>query len=90
MKLLAGYPLAMEVVLGNLARQSPAEVLAGLDAADVESFDAGGEAKTNNILKCVEYSHSNLSADAQKLLVCLAPFSGFIDRHTLEILWRAI
>ena len=84
MKLLAGYPLAMEVVLGNLARQSPAEVLAGLDAADVEGFDVGGEEKTNNILKCVEYSHSNLSADAQKLLVCLAPFSGFIFRADLE------
>ena len=84
MTLLAGYPLAMEVVLGNLTRQSPTEVLAGLDAADVESFDAGGETKTNNILKCVEYSHSNLSADAQKLLVCLAPFSGSVYRPALE------
>jgi tetratricopeptide (TPR) repeat protein len=26
----------------------------------------------------VEYSHSNLSEEAQKLLLCLAPFSGFI------------
>ena len=84
MTLLAGYPLAMEVVLGNLARQSPTEVLAGLDAADVESFDVGGKEKTNNILKCVEYSHSNLSKDAQKLLVCLAPFTGFVYRPALE------
>jgi tetratricopeptide (TPR) repeat protein len=82
MKLLAGYPLAMEVVLGNLRRQSAAEILAGLDAADVK-LDSGSTDKTASILKCVEYSHSNLSADAQKLLVCLAPLSGFIDRTDL-------
>ena len=39
--------------------------------------------KTESILKCVEYSHSNLSPDAQKLLLCLAPFSGFIDRSDI-------
>ncbi|MEM9980147.1 MAG: CHAT domain-containing protein, partial [Cyanobacteria bacterium P01_D01_bin.2] len=83
MKLLAGYPLAMEVVLGNLARQTPEQVLAGLQAADVD-LNVGGEERTNNILKCVEYSHSNLSPEAQKLLVCLAPFNGFIDRADLE------
>ena len=82
MKLLAGYPLAMEVVLANLARQSAAEVLAGLDAADVD-LDSQTEDKTKSILKCVEYSHSNLSAAAQKLLLCLAPFKGFIDRADL-------
>ena len=82
MKLLAGYPLAMEVVLGNLRRQSAAEILAGLDAADV-NLDSGSGDKTASILKCVEYSHSNLSPDAQKLLVCLAPFSGFLVRSLL-------
>jgi len=82
MKLLAGYPLAMEVVLGNLRRQSAAEILAGLDAADV-TLDSGSGDKTESILKCVEYSHSNLSPDAQKLLVCLAPFSGFLVRSLL-------
>ncbi|MGB3516194.1 MAG: tetratricopeptide repeat protein, partial [Elainellaceae cyanobacterium] len=83
MGLLAGYPLAMEVVLTNLARQSPTEILAALNAADVD-LNVGGEDKTNNILKCVEYSHSNLSTDAQKLLLCLAPFNSFIDRTDLE------
>lgn len=34
--------------------------------------------KTTNILRCVDYSYSNLSADAQKLLLCLAPFIGVI------------
>ncbi|MGB7251138.1 MAG: tetratricopeptide repeat protein, partial [Phormidesmis sp.] len=82
MDLLAGYPLAMEVVLANLVRQSAAAVLAGLDAADV-NLDSKTEDRTKSILKCVEYSHSNLSAAAQKLLLCLAPFKGFIDRADL-------
>ncbi|MGK7896965.1 MAG: tetratricopeptide repeat protein [Xenococcus sp. (in: cyanobacteria)] len=75
MKLLAGYPLAMEVVLVNLKQQSPEEILEKLEKAEI---DPGGEDKTNNIVKCIEYSHSNLSESAQKLLLLLAPFRGFI------------
>jgi hypothetical protein len=82
MKLLAGYPLAMEVVLANLKNQSPKEILSALQSADVK-LDTGSEEKTKSILKCVEYSHSNLSPEAQKLLLCLAPFSGFIYRHAI-------
>jgi len=78
MKVLAGYPLALEVVLPNLKGQSPSQVLEALQSADFE--DSGSEDKTKSILKCVEYSHSNLSPDAQRLLICLAPFTGFIDR----------
>ncbi|MBE9198755.1 MULTISPECIES: tetratricopeptide repeat protein [unclassified Nodularia (in: cyanobacteria)] len=83
-KLLAGYPLAMEVVLTNLQRQSPQEILQGLQSADV-NLDVVSEDKTKSILKCVEYSHSNLSPDAQKLLLCLAYFSGFIIRAAIPI-----
>ncbi|MBS9387638.1 MAG: tetratricopeptide repeat protein [Dolichospermum sp. WA123] len=82
MKLLAGYPLAMEVVLANLQKQTPQEILQGLQAADV-NLDVASEDKTKSILKCVEYSHSNLSPEAQKLLICLAPFSGFIYRAVI-------
>ena len=82
LKVLAGYPLAMEVVLPNLSRQSPGEVLTALQAADVD-LDTGSEDRTRSILKCVEYSHSNLSQEAQRLLLCLAPFSGFIFRDYL-------
>ncbi|MGB3405121.1 MAG: tetratricopeptide repeat protein [Microcoleaceae cyanobacterium] len=81
-KLLAGYPLAMEVVLANLKRQSPSEILTALQAADI-NLDEDSEDKTKSILKCVEYSHSNLSPTAQKLLLCLAPFSGFIVRSAI-------
>jgi tetratricopeptide (TPR) repeat protein len=82
MKLLAGYPLAMEVVLANLQKQTPQEILQGLQAADV-NLDVASEDKTKSILKCVEYSHSNLSPEAQKILICLAPFSGFIYRAVI-------
>ncbi len=82
MKLLAGYPLAMAVVLANLKQQTPQEILEKLQAADI-SLDTGSEEKTESILKCVEYSHSNLSPEAQKLLLCLAPFSSFIDRRVI-------
>ena len=40
MKLLAGYPLAMEVVLSNLKQQSPQEILEQLEKAEI---DPGGE-----------------------------------------------
>jgi tetratricopeptide (TPR) repeat protein/GTPase SAR1 family protein len=83
MKLLAGYPLAMEVVLANLKHQSPLEIMTAMQVADVNLDNPDGQDKTSSILKCVEYSHSNLSESAQKLLLCLAPFSSFIDRSDL-------
>jgi tetratricopeptide (TPR) repeat protein len=73
----------MEVVLANLQKQTPQEILQGLQAADV-NLDVASEDKTKSILKCVEYSHSNLSPEAQKLLICLAPFSVFIDRRDIN------
>ncbi|MEA5477281.1 tetratricopeptide repeat protein [Pseudanabaena galeata UHCC 0370] len=82
MKVLAGYPLALEVVLPNLKTQSPSQILDALQAADFD-LDSGSEDKTKSILKCVEYSHSNLSPDAQRLLICLAPFSSFINRDQI-------
>jgi tetratricopeptide (TPR) repeat protein len=44
-----------------------------------------GQDKTTSILKCVEYSHSNLSESAQQLLLCLAPFSSFIYRGGIPL-----
>ncbi len=85
LKLLGGYPLALEVVLANLAQATPAEIIARLQAADVD-LDNQKEAaeKTDSILKCIDYSHSNLSEDAQALLLCLAPFTGVINTGWLE------
>jgi len=85
LKLLGGYPLAMEVVLAHLAQASPAQIIERLQAADV-NLDNQKEAaqKTDSILKCIDYSHSNLSEEAQALLLCLAPFTGVINLNWLE------
>ena len=85
MRLLGGYPLAMEVVLSNLARSTPAEVLERLEAADIDLDNRSATAgKTDSIIKCIDYSHSNLSESAQQLLLTLAPFKGVVDKDWLE------
>jgi hypothetical protein len=83
-KLLDGFPLALEVVLANLAQQTPKEILTALEAGDVALNPGKGEAKTENIIRCIDYSHSNLSPDAQQLLACLAPFTSVILQPMLK------
>jgi len=82
LQLLDGYPLPLEVVLANLARQSPADVLAALQAGD-QAIDMQSEKKTESILRCIDTSHSNLSPEAQGLLTCLAPFTSVINTKFL-------
>ena len=83
MKLLAGYPLAMEVVLPNLKLRTAAEIIESLKAGDVDLERQDGKDKTESIIKCVDYSHSNLSPEAQKLLLCLAPFNSIVNLQFL-------
>ena len=82
MQVLGGYPLAMEVILANLGHQSPREILAGVDAADVD-LDLASADKTRSILRCIEYAYRVLSPAAQQLLIGLAPFRGFIFQKAL-------
>ncbi len=97
-KVLDGFPLALEVVLANLAHQAPAQVLAALQAGDVtldieeskQQDKSIFEQKTESILHCIDYSHSNLSPEAQQLLLCLAPFTsviwlGYLDEYTEQL-----
>ena len=85
LKLLGGYPLAMEVVLSNLAQATPAQIIERLQAADVDLDNQKESAKkTDSILKCIDYSHSNLSEEAQALLLCLAPFTGVFNAGWLK------
>jgi tetratricopeptide (TPR) repeat protein len=87
-KLLDGFPLAMEVVLANLAKQTPQEILDALQAGDVKiDPHSNSQEKTTSILRCIDYSHSNLSPEAQQLLLCLAPFTSVVwidmlDKYT--------
>ena len=84
LSLLGGFPLAIEVVLANLANQTPSAVLAALKAGDA-AIDplADSQDKTRSILRCIDYSHSNLDPAAQELLLCLAPFVGVINADWL-------
>ncbi len=82
--LLDGFPLALEVVLANLAHQTPKEVLAALQAGDVTLQTGDSQERTRNILRCIDYSHSNLSPSAQQLLLCLAPFTSVVREDTLK------
>ncbi|AOS83873.1 hypothetical protein BIU88_06735 [Chlorobaculum limnaeum] len=85
LRLLGGYPLAIEVVLSNLARSTPAEVLQRLEAADIDLDNQSATAgKTDSIIKCIDYSHSNLSEPARQLLLTLAPFKGVVNKRWLE------
>ncbi|MDM8558071.1 tetratricopeptide repeat protein, partial [Candidatus Parabeggiatoa sp. HSG14] len=90
LKLLAGYPLALQVVLGNLVQQTPQEILQALESGSDNTLDTGKETgdswqdKTTNILRCIDYSYGNLSEDAQKLLLCLAPFTGVIGTYQMR------
>lgn len=80
LKLLAGFPLPIKVVLENLKRQTPSEILAALQAGDVNFRTGTSEEKTKDILKCIEYSHSNIAPEKQELLLCLAPFTSVVSR----------
>jgi len=92
LKLLDGFPLALEVVLPNLVHTTPTEILSALHTGDVqldieESKQQGKdifEQKTESILRCIDYSHSNLSPEAQQLLLCLTPFTSVFYINLLE------
>jgi tetratricopeptide (TPR) repeat protein len=83
LKLLAGFPLALEVVLANTKSQTPKQILQALQTGD-ERIDFASDDKTQSILRCIDYSHSALSANAQQLLLCLAPFKGVLYLPLLE------
>lgn len=90
LKLLDGFPLALEVILANLTRQTPTEVLTALQSGDTTLQAGKGQAPTENILRCVDYSYSNLSPDIQSLLLCLAPFTSVLFLPTFDIYITAL
>ena len=84
MKMLAGFPLAMEVILPNLKTKTPEKIVENLKEANVELDKPGGKDKTDSIVKCVEYSYNQLSEEAQRLLLVFAPFTGVINLSFLD------
>jgi len=88
LKLLAGFPLALQVVLANCKNQTPKQILTALQSGDAAidfSKRDNSQSKTESILRCIEYSYSPLSAAAQALLLCLAPFKAVLYLPLLEL-----
>jgi Tfp pilus assembly protein PilF len=78
-KLMAGYPLALKAILPNLNKKTPKLIVEELEQG-IGDLDKGNiQEKTESIIKCIEYAHSNLSKDAQQLLLCLAPFQTVVN-----------
>ncbi|MBD2335873.1 tetratricopeptide repeat protein [Calothrix sp. FACHB-156] len=82
MNLLAAYPLAKQIVLANLHKQSPQEIWLDWQAVNI-NLNKVSDYKNKTIFKCVEYPHKDLSADTQTLLLYLSPLKGLIDRNEL-------
>ncbi len=79
-RLLDGYPLALEVVLANLTESKPSVLLTDFETGDIRIAGEFTDAdRTNNIIKCIEVSHSNLSHTSQQLLLAFAPFTHKIN-----------
>lgn len=89
-KLLDGFPLALEVVLANLVQQTPTQILTALQTGDVTLKAGDSDKRTENILRCIDYSHSNLSPEAQQLLLCLAPFTSVFFLNALDAYVRQL
>ncbi|WP_052418739.1 tetratricopeptide repeat protein [Methanolacinia paynteri] len=85
LKLLDGYPMAMEVILPNLKSRKPTEVLDALKEGDITLDRKGVTGRTESLIQSVEYSFSNLPEDQQDVLLCLAPFTSVIHKNILEI-----
>ncbi len=83
LNILNGYPLPIQVVLANLAHQEPSGVLKALIEGEAID-DSEIKDKTESIILCIDYSHINLEPDYQKLLLCLAPFSGVVVEPLLN------
>jgi hypothetical protein len=84
LKLIDGHPLALEVVLANLAHQTPAEVLSALQTGETTLDASDSQKRTESILHCIDYSFGNLSKASQQLLVCFAPFTSVIYQRGLD------
>lgn len=84
LKLLDGYPMAMEVILPNLKSRKPSEVLVALLKGDITLDREGATDRTESLILSIEYSFGNLVEDQQCVLLCLAPFTSVIHKDVLE------
>ena len=81
LEILAGYPLAMEIILPNLTYRTPKELREMLTGAGV---DFQGERISEEIFKCINISFSLLTDRARSGLLAFAPFTSFLNAFELE------
>lgn len=81
MDILAGYPLAMEIILPNLATRGSKALREVLTGGDV---DLKGGRVSEEIFKCINISFSLLSSEAKKSMLVFAPFTSFLNAAYLE------
>ena len=67
-----------------MARQTPQQILEALQVGNIDLDKGNTQKKTESIVLCIDYSHSNLSPEAQQLLLCLAPFNAVIFQGAIE------
>jgi hypothetical protein len=81
LEILAGYPLAMEIILPNLAHRTAEELREMLTG---EGVDMQGGWVSEEIFKCVNISFSLLTERARSGLLAFAPFTSFLNAVYLE------
>lgn len=101
LRLLDGYPLAMEVILSQLSEHTPAEMLTILQTGTTQLEEPNSTHTVTNmpdtqttddettskqlILHCVEYCRSNLSPDLREVLASLIPFTSVVNQDLADI-----
>ena len=82
--LLNGFPLAMEVVLARLTKQTPKEIIHALGAEDENE---GVDVIAKRIIDCISYLYCYLSPEVQQMQLCLAPFNRTLRQEPTLILY---
>jgi tetratricopeptide (TPR) repeat protein len=80
LEILAGYPLAMEIILPNLALRTAKELRELLSG---EGVDLQGGQISEEIFKCIDISFSLLTDRARGALPTFAPFTSFLNTVAL-------
>ncbi|NIM14913.1 MAG: tetratricopeptide repeat protein [Candidatus Aminicenantes bacterium] len=87
MNILAGYPLAMEIILPNLGTRSAKELREMLMGRDI---DLKGRKVSEEIFKCINISFSLLDPEVQNSLLVFAPFTSFLNTMSLEVYLKGL
>jgi hypothetical protein len=81
MDIMAGYPLAMEIILPNLVKKGARELREMLTGAEI---DLQGGRVSQEIFRCINISFSLLTEKARESMLVFAPFTSFLNARLLE------